>query len=234
MQVLGIIPARAGSKGLPGKHLRQAGGRPLIDWTFAAARGSRMLTRTILTTDDEQVAAHARRLNVDVPFIRPAALARDDTPMLDVLEHAISETEKVGPLVDLVVLLQPTSPLRTSDDIDTAVNLLITTGVDSVVTVMPVPHQFNPTSVMIRDGDALVPFAAGTTATRRQDKPDVVARNGPAVLAVRRDVLIAGRTLYGARVVPLEMDAESSVDVDTEWDLAVADLALRRRAAPPA
>lgn len=229
MHSVGIIPARAGSKGLPGKHLRLLGGRPLVDWTFDAARGSR-LSRTIVSTDDDAVAAAAREQGVEVPFVRPAALAGDETPMIDVLLHALETLEAGGGArIDVVVLLQPTSPLRRAEHIDAALTILETTTADTVVSVVPVPHRFNPVSVMRLEGGRLVPYAAHPTVTRRQDKPPVLARNGPAVLAVRRHVLLEQRALYGADCRPLLMDEAESIDIDTAWDLAVAECALRLR-----
>lgn len=227
MHVVAIIPARAGSKGLPGKHLLPLAGRPLIAWTFDAARASRSLSRVIVSTNDSAVAEAARTAGIDVPFDRPDTLAADDTPMIDVLVHAVGELEREGPRVDIVVLLQPTSPLRTPAHIDSAVQMLQQSDADTVVTVVPVPHRFNPASVMALNDGRLAPYAGGDTIARRQDKPAVYARNGPAVLAVRRDVLIEQRSLYGRDIRPLVMDPEESIDVDTPWDLAVAECALR-------
>ncbi len=231
MRSLGIIPARAGSKGLPGKHLRLLAGRALVEWTFEEARASR-LSRTIVSTDDEAVAATARVAGIEVPFMRPPALAADDTPMLEVLVHAVEALESVGdPHFDAIVLLQPTSPLRRASHIDEALATLEQTGADAVVTVVPVPHRYNPVSVMRLDGERLVPWTAGATATRRQDKPPVFARNGPAVLAVRRDVLVGQRSLYGNDCRPLVMTEEESIDIDTAWDFALAECLLQQRVA---
>ncbi|MEQ1896012.1 MAG: acylneuraminate cytidylyltransferase family protein [Vicinamibacterales bacterium] len=231
MRIIGIVPARGGSKGLPGKHLLPLAGRPLIAWTFDAALGSTTLGRVILSTDDERIAQIARGQGVDVPFMRPADLAVDETPMIDVLLHAIAELTAVGDAPDAVVLLQPTSPLRRAAHIDGAVRLLGTSGADAVVSVVPVPHRFNPVSVMRLEGDRLTPFAGGASVTRRQDKPLVYARNGPAVVAVRTRVLVDERSLYGRDTRALPMSEADSIDVDTEWDLAVAELALARRRA---
>ncbi len=126
-----------------------------------------------------------------------------------------------------MVLLQPTSPLRRSDHIDGAVDLLASSGADSVVTVVEVPHQFNPVSVMRLDGERLRPYADGPLVTRRQEKPRVFARNGPAVLAVRTAVLDAG-SLYGDHCRPLVMGAEESIDVDNAAHLDIAGFYLSR------
>src|SRR5829696_3701443 len=185
MFVLGVVPARGGSRGIPRKNLVEVGGRPLLAYTADAARASRRLSRTVLSTDDAAIATAGRQLGLDVPFMRPPELAVDDTPMLPVLQHAVTEAAKSGPAADIVVLLQPTSPLRRAEHIDAAVDLLEQSGADSVISVVEVPHQFNPVSVMRLDEDRLHPFTGGLTIARRQDKPRVFARNGPAVLAVR-------------------------------------------------
>jgi CMP-N,N'-diacetyllegionaminic acid synthase len=227
VNVLGVVPARGGSKGIPHKNLASVAGRPLLAYTADAVRASRRLTRTIVSTDDETIADSARQLGFEVPFMRPAALAEDAAPMLPVLQHADREMTARGFTADVVVLLQPTSPLRRAEHIDGAVDLLAETGADSVVSVMEVPHQFSPASVMRMDGTRLVPFMEGELITRRQDKPRTWARNGPAVLAVRADVLRSG-SLYGTDVRPLVMTARDSLDLDTPEDLEWLEAWLAR------
>jgi CMP-N-acetylneuraminic acid synthetase len=228
MQVLGLIPARGGSKGVPNKNLALLCGRPLLAYTADAVRESGRLTRTIVSTDDEAIVAAALALGLEVPFMRPQELSADDTPMLPVMQHAATAMSRVGFAVDVMVLLQPTSPLRRGEHIDAAVDLLERSGADSVVSVVEVPHQFNPASVLTLVGGRLQPLMSGETVSRRQDKPRVLARNGPAVLAVRTAVL-AGGGLYGNDCRPILMSAEDSIDVDTTWDLSIAELALRGR-----
>jgi len=234
MNVLGVVPARGGSKAIPGKNLASIGGRPLLAYTADAARASRRLTRVVVSTDDAAIAGAARALGLEVPFLRPAALAADDTPMLPVLQHAARELARGGFAADVVVLLQPTSPLRRAEHIDRAVDLLESTGADSVVSVVEVPHAFTPVSVLQLVGDRLRPYLDGETVTRRQDKPRLLARNGPAVLAVRTRVLEAG-SLYGSDSRPLLMHPADSVDIDDPADLQLAELMLARvRRAPDA
>ena len=226
--VLGIIPARGGSKGIPHKNLALVGGRPLLAYTADAVNESARLTRTVVSTDDEQIADSARSLGLDVPFLRPSSLAADDTPMLPVLQHAVDTLKSEGFTADIVVLLQPTSPLRRGEHIDAAIVWLERAGGDSVVSVVEVPHQFSPVSIMRGDDGWLFPFLDGPAVTQRQDKPRLYARNGPAVLAVRASV-IAGGSLYGDRSWPLVMKPEESVDVDTPWDLSLVEWALSVR-----
>lgn len=223
--VLGLVPARSGSKGVPGKNIRLLAGRPLLEYTAQAARGAGVVDRLVLSTDAPEIASIGERVGLDVPFMRPAALAQDDTPMLPVVEHALAYLGEQGWRPDIVVLLQPTSPLRRAEHIDRAIDLLEATGADSVVSVVEVPHQFSPVSVMRLDGDRLRPYGDGPLVTRRQDKPRVYARNGPAVLAVRTGVLEAG-SLYGEDCRPLVMTAGESVDVDAPDDLALVQVLL--------
>ncbi len=229
-QVLGIVPARGGSKGVPGKNLALVAGRPLLAYTADAALASRRLSRTITSTDDETVAEAAVQLGLDVPFMRPPALATDSAPMLPVLRHALEMMRACGDDIRVLVLLQPTSPLRRTEHIDAAVELLDQTGADSVVSVVEVPHQFTLGSLLTMVDGRLASVTAVDATTRRQDKPRMYARNGPAVLAVRADVVDAG-SLYGEHCRALVMAAEDSIDVDTSFDLHLVDLLLRERRA---
>ena len=231
MEVLGVIPARGGSKGIPRKNLATLGGRPLIAHTCDAVQESRRLTRVVVSTDDEEVAATARRLGVDVPFLRPAALAADDTPMLDVLIDLVTTLEHQGYRPDVVVLLQPTSPFRRAEHIDAAIELLVESQADSVVSVVAGPHQFTPLSLMRLDGDRLLPADGTSGPLRRQDKPTLFARNGPAVLAVRTAVLLEQHALYGGDTRALVMSREDSIDIDDAFDLEIAELLLAARSA---
>ena len=260
-----MIPARGGSKGIPRKNLAILAGRPLIAYTVDAARASSGLTRVMVSTEDDEIAGVTRRLGVEVPFLRPARLAADETPILDVLTDLVAsleQRERYRP--DILVLLQPTSPFRRAGHIDAAIDLLRSSGADSVVTVVPVPHQFTPSSLMQLQGDRLVPWTdgppkgghydsgevvsaflvrrsgseggsrTGTDApapTRRQDKPLLFARNGPAVLAVRTDVVTGAKALYGADTRGLVMSREDSFDIDDRFDLGVAELLMASRPA---
>jgi CMP-N,N'-diacetyllegionaminic acid synthase len=224
-----VIPARGGSKGIPRKNLALLAGRPLLAYTADAARGSRRLSRVVISTEDEEIAGIGRQMGVDVPFLRPAHLAADETPMLDVLTDLVASlerTERYRP--DVLVLLQPTSPFRRAGHIDAAVDLLTSTGADSVVTVVPVPHQFTPSSLMQLEGNRLVPWSEGAP-TRRQDKPLLFARNGPAVVAVQTRIVTERHTLYGPDTRGLVMAREESFDIDDAFDLEVAERLMASR-----
>jgi CMP-N,N'-diacetyllegionaminic acid synthase len=215
VSVLGLIPARGGSKGIPRKNLASVAGRPLLAWTVDAARAATELTRVVVSTDDDEIAEAA---GVDV-LRRPPELAADETPMLDVVRHAVDALQP-----DVVVLLQPTSPLRRPEHVDAVVRLLLESGADSVVSVVEVPHRYRPDALMDVVDGRVVP--RGSTRTR-QEKELVYARNGPAVLALRSSSL--GDDLYGGDTRPYVMDERDSLDVDTPFDLELADLLLRAR-----
>lgn len=228
MRVVGLIPARGGSKGIPGKNIAPCAGKPLLAWTCEAALGSRRLARTILSTDSAEIAAVGRACGVDAPFMRPSGLAQDETPAIEVMTHALGWFEGQGEAVDALVLLQPTSPLRRSRHIDDAVALFEQSGADTVVSVVEVPHRFHPSSVMREVDGRLEPFLGGDTVTRRQDQAVLLARNGPAVLVVSRVMLAAGR-LYGGRTVGYRMATEDSLDIDDPADLKLGSFLLRER-----
>jgi CMP-N,N'-diacetyllegionaminic acid synthase len=233
MRLVAVIPARGGSKGIPGKNIATCAGKPLLAWTCEAARAARSLGRTLLSTDAEDIAAVARRWGVEVPFMRPAALAADDTPAVPVLQHALEWLEGAGEHPDALVLLQPTSPLRRAEHIDAAARLFEAGSADTVVSVVDVPHRYHPDSVVIERDGTLQPYRAGTeTVTRRQDQQPLLARNGPAVLIVSRAMVKAGK-LYGGRTVGYRMARQDSIDVDTPEELALATLLLRSRGAQP-
>jgi CMP-N-acetylneuraminic acid synthetase len=225
MKALGLIPARGGSKGIPRKNLALLAGRPLLAWTCDAARGASGLSRTIVSTDDDEIAQEARRFGVEVPFMRPAELAADDTPMLAVVAHALAQVDEP----DAVVLLQPSSPLRQSRHIDEALQILRESGADTVVSVVEVPHAFTPASLMRIESGRLRPDGDDVGPVDRHAKERLYARNGPAVLVTRPDTVRSG-SLYGADIRPYVMSRLESVDVDGPEDLALAELHLARAA----
>jgi CMP-N,N'-diacetyllegionaminic acid synthase len=228
MRFLGIIPARGGSKGVPGKNIRPLAGKPLIAWTIEAAQRSRALDRLLVSTDDPVIAAAARNFNVEVRM-RPASLAADDTPTRPVLEHVTKELEAEGAVFDAVVTLQPTSPLRLPIHIQEAcAQFAADRQADSLVSCLAVPHIFNPLSVMKRNADGyLENFMGGNTITRRQDKPEVFARNGAAIYVTRRDRICD--YVFGGKLLCYLMDEKYSLDIDTVADFIAADRIMAAR-----
>jgi CMP-N-acetylneuraminic acid synthetase len=227
--VLGIVPARGGSKGLPGKNVRPLAGRTLLEYTARAARESGVLDRVILSTDSAEIADTGRRAGLDVPFMRPVMLASDDTPMLPVIQHALESLARDGWSPDMIVLLQPTSPLRRPDHIRAAVTTLRDTKADSVVTVVEIPRHLSPDYVMRIDGGRLQPFLPeGARVTRRQDARPAYSRDG-TVYAFWRATIERFGGIYGEDCRPLLIDARESLSIDSpaDWDAAERLLAGR-------
>jgi CMP-N-acetylneuraminic acid synthetase len=228
-RVLAIVPARGGSKGVPGKNLRKLAGRTLLDYTAQAARDSGVIDRIVLSTDSAEIADAGRRAGLDVPFMRPAALAQDDTPMLPVIQHAIDTLAADGWTMDVIVLLQPTSPLRRPAHVRDAVTLLRETKADSVVSVIELPRHLSPDYVMRIDGGALRPFLdAGARVTRRQDARPAYSRDG-TVYTCWRATLERWGNIYGERCLPLILDAAESLSIDSPGDWAEAERRLAQR-----
>jgi CMP-N,N'-diacetyllegionaminic acid synthase len=230
MRVLGLIPARGGSKGVPRKNIRMLGGKPLLHYTAATARAARLLARVVLSTDDDEIARIGRECLLEVPFMRPPELAADATPSLLVVKHALESLAKEGDVFDAVCLLQPTHPFRQAGDIDACITLLGESGADSVVTVLPVPPEHNPHWVFFRDPDGTLRLSTGesTLIPRRQDLPPAFHREG-SVYVTLRDVVLRGGSLLGDRVIGYPVDPEQSVNIDTQEDWARAEMLLRER-----
>jgi len=229
MAMVGLIPARSGSKGIPGKNIASCAGRPLIAWTCDAARASARLANAIVSTDSEEIAQVARDWGIEAPFIRPPDLALDGTPSLDVMLHALEWLERSGVKVSALMLLQPTSPLRTQRHIDEAADLFLSSGADTLVSVVEVPHRFHPDS-LVRERDGWIsPYHAGKpTVTSRHDLSSLFGRNGPAILIVSPHILRSKR-LYGELVRAYRMDPGDSLDIDTPLDLEYAEFLLNRK-----
>lgn len=220
MKILGLIPARGGSKGVPGKNIKDLCGKPLLAYTAESALGARSLARVILSTDDGEIAEIGKRWGLDVPFMRPNELAADTTPTLPVIQHAVSALLAGGEKFDAVCLLQPTNPLRRAEDIDCCVELLFDSGADSVISVLPVPHAYNPNWVFVPNGNGLIESAAGAgepLIARRQDLPKAFHRDG-SVYVTRTETIMHENSLYGSKIKPYEINERFSANIDTESD----------------
>ena len=221
--VLALVPARGGSKGLPGKNTRLLAGRPLVAYAAEAARQSGVVDRTVLSTDSQAIADLGLAAGLDVPFMRPSELAGDEAPMLPVVEHAVALLETAGWPVEIVALLQPTSPLRRAEHVRRAVELLRESRADSVVSVVEVPRHLSPDYVMRVDNGRLVPFLPeGAGVTRRQDVRPAYVRDGTVYVMWRR-TLRDQRSLYGTDCRPMVLRAEESLSIDTPEDWADAE-----------
>jgi CMP-N,N'-diacetyllegionaminic acid synthase len=236
VKVLGVITARGGSKGLPGKNLKLLGGKPLIEYTVEAARASGAFDRVILSTDAPDIAAAVRSLGSDVPFMRPEELARDETPHQPVLEHAVrwlDEQEQYRP--DAVMILQPTSPFRSPRHIRESIALLDRSGADSVVSVSDVPPHFNPMRTLrVDEGGMASLFVGGQPVrfriNRRQDLPPAWTMNG-AIYLFRTHVLFSREpSLYGETTAAYAMSQADGISIDSIDDWTEAERMLAQRA----
>jgi len=230
-----VIPARGGSKAVPRKNIRLLNDKPLIAYSIEQAALAATLTRSLISTDDDEIARVAEAWGGDVPFLRPAHLAQDDTPMLPVLLHALEYAEQDdGIQYSAVVILQPTSPLRTADDIDRSVQALFATGADTVVTICQVDKLSHPLLVQrinVQDGNRLYPFWTGPEYERvshanREELPPVVRLNA-AVYALRRETLVRENRIIGDDVCGVWMEVSRSIDIDTEDDFRIAEALIR-------
>ena len=230
MKALGIIPARGGSRGVPRKNIRLLYGKPLIQYTAEAALASRRLSRVILSTEDEEIAEVGRGCGLEVPFLRPAELARDETPTLPVVQHAVRWIEDEGDRYDLICVLQPTNPMRQTADIDACLVMFEDNDLDSVISVLTVPHEYNPHWVYLRDEAGLLRLSTGETdpLPRRQALPAAFHREG-SVYVTRRDVLMKENSLYGKRLQGHLMSANQCINIDTEKDWQRAEKMLNTR-----
>jgi N-acylneuraminate cytidylyltransferase len=216
--IVGIVTARGGSRSVPRKNIAALGGRPLLAWTAEAALGS-CLDRVVLSTDDAEIARIGAEHGLEVPFLRPAGLAGDSALSIHVMQHAI--TELADPAVHALMLLQPTTPLRTSADIDGAVRLFESTGADSVISVTDVDGH-HPARMKWLEGDRLVdpPYAEEIENQPRQQLRPTYIRNG-ALYLTRLAVILAG-SFKGADSRAWIMPPHRSVNIDGPFDLAMA------------
>lgn len=213
MRVLAIIPARGGSRGVPGKNIRDLAGKPLIVWSIEHALGSRYVTDTVVSTDCPRIAEIARKAGALVPFLRPADLASDSAATEPAMLHALTEMERIHPRYDVVALLQPTSPLRAPDMTDRALARLDAEGADSLLSVTE-SHAFFWRQDPVR---ALYDYAR---RPRRQDiaPADRSWRETGSLYLTRRDLLVESGNRLGGRITLFETPEEESFEIDTLAD----------------
>ena len=230
MEILGLIPARGGSKGIKGKNIKPLGGRPLIEYTFDAALESKLLSRVILSTDSEEIAEIGKRCGIEVPFLRPADISTDESPAYSYIQHCLDflkNNEAYEP--GFIVILQPTTPFRHASDIDLCVTLLLQGGYDSVVSVAELPNKYHPDWYQVIGPDGLLrPYAQRSweqVAPRRQELTPSYIRNG-AVYAFRQETFLKTRNIYGTTVTPYIMPTERSINIDDMSDWQRAEVAI--------
>lgn len=222
-RILAIIPARSGSVGVPGKNIRMVAGKPLLAWTIEAALHSRYLDRVIISTDTQEIAHVASSFGCEVPFLRPAEIARSETPSSAVVLHALEWFADY----DLIMLLQPTSPLRTTADIDAALDALLESQSTSCIGVCEA-HPHPNWMKTIDESGMLQPFLPAPIADRRQDLPPVYGINGAVYVASVAEYK-AVASFQTARTQAYVMPAERSLEIDNEFDLFLCEQVLKCR-----
>lgn len=232
MEILGFIPARGGSKGIPNKNIVELCGKKLIEYTYEAAEKSKYLTRIILSTDSDKIANTAiERPKIEVKM-REKCLATDTTKTADVIEDLLDRLyNKEKYIPDYIVILQPTSPLRSNQDIDNCMEMLLKDStIDSVVSVCQAPHNCIPEKIMmLEDGLLKAYLPGGERYTTRQELPQYYARNGAAVYAFKTSVFRKTHNYYGTKCLPYIMEEERSIDIDNQYDLELARLLIKRK-----
>lgn len=228
MQVLGIVTARGGSKGIPRKNLVPLAGKPLLAYTAEVALASKGLKRTVLSTDDDEIARIGKSYGLDVPFLRPAELALDGTPTIPVLQDVVRRLEEAGERYDAIFLLQPTNPLRMVSDIDGAIELLRETGADSVISFVDTGER-HPARMKLIDETGRVtdpPFAEEFEGQPRQQLKKMFVRDG-SVYLTRRDVLMCQNSLKGRDCRAWIIPEERSRNIDDEFDLFLVEQMMK-------
>ena len=223
MKILAIIPARGASKGVPKKNIKLLHGKPLLQYTFESAQDSKLLTHVILSSDNLEIIEAAHKIGLEAPFVRPQELATDTASSIDVVLHAIDFMERKGLFYDAICLLQPTSPFRKSGFIDKAIEKFISQKSDSMISVLKVPHEFNPHWVFEEDATGNLKIATGENEIikRRQELPNAYYRDGSLYLT-KMEVLKNKKSFYGNTIGYIENDPEFYCNIDTmkDWELA--------------
>jgi len=228
-KTLGVITARGGSKSIPRKNIKKLAGKPLIAYTIEAAKESKYLTRCVVSTDDEEIAEISRRYGADVPFLRPAELAQDDSTSMAVVQHALKWLkENKGEEYDYLMILQPTSPLRTAEDIDGCIKKIVETDADSVMSMYEL-MDFSPKKFKkIIEGDLIEPYfqEEGRESSRRQDLDKMYKRN--CAIYLTKTSLIMEGDLFGKKSVAYLMSEERSIDINSPLDFELAEFWIKK------
>ena len=227
-KIIAIIPARGGSKGLPKKNVKEIMGKPLIAWTIEQALASKYLDKIVVSTDNEEIKLISEKYGAEVPFLRPKVLARDDSPTIDVIMHAINWFEKREEYFDIIVLLEPTSPLRKEDDIDNAIELFIKNidKADSLVSVGDV-HLENPYIMKKFEKGYVKSFIEiNEEIYQRQQLPKVYFPYGVIYLS-KTDALKKYKTFYQERTIPYYIERWQNYEVDDIYDFICAEAIIK-------
>jgi len=227
-KLLAIIPARSGSKRLPNKNILPLHGKPLIQWSIDAAINSSFIDAVVVSTDSIEIADIAEKGGARVPFIRPAELSSDESTSIDVVLHAINELGSRGEYFNYVMLLQPTSPLRTEKHIDESVQLLLSKGAKAVVSVCRITHPIEWIGE-IQDDLSMDAFIKNIEPARRaQDFPDRYSLNGSIYLVSVPEFVKYKKFAIDQGCFAYKMEPESSVDIDEQLDFEVCEMIMSK------
>ena len=229
MRILGLIPARGGSKGVPKKNSKLLAGKPLIAYSIEAALGATHLDTVTLSSDSDAIIAIATAMGVEVPFKRPAELATDASPTIDTVIHTLQFYAGQGVHYDAVCLLQPTNPFRNSAFIDDCIHTFQQAQTDSLISVLAVPHEYNPHWVFEPDAQGQLKISTGESQiiSRRQELPPAYHRDG-SIYITKTSVLLNQNSLYGDSMSYVVSDPELHVNIDTPDDWEQAELLAKK------
>ncbi len=227
-KILALIPARGGSKGVFRKNIRKVAGKPLIAWTIEEAKKSVFIDRLIVTTDDKEIASVSKKYGADLPFMRPKRLATDKANVISAVMHALDWAEKHDEQYDIILLLQASSPLRKAEDMDNALKLLFSKKCESIVSVCESEHPPYWLNTLGRGGSMKDFIKKGLAGKNRQAFGAYYRISGALYLAYA-DYLKMKGSFLGKETYAYIMPAERSIDIDSEFDLQIADLLLRKR-----
>lgn len=224
MRILGLIPVRSGSKGVPGKNVKLLNGKPLLEYTTSVALQSKQLANVVVSTNDRDIADIASNCGAEVPFLRPTELAQDDTPTIDVVHHALEWFAKRDLHYDAVCLLQVTTPFRTAAFLDEAI-VKFSDGIhDSLISVREVPHEFNPHWTFEKNESGSLSISTGETTIipRRQQLPTAFHRDG-SIYITKTKIILEKNSLLGSNITYIESSLPYvNIDTAADWEKAEA------------
>lgn len=229
-KIIGVIPARGGSKSIPRKNIKILQGKPLVAYTIEEAKKSKYLTHLVVSTEDEEIKNISLKYGAEVPFLRPKELATDDALAIPTVQHTVITIEKIKNInYDYVIMLQPTTPLRETEDIDKALAMLIEADADGIISVVDVDNWHPMKMKKFDENSYLIDYQTPPVENPpRQILPKVYMVNG-AIYAAKRDVFMEKNTFKGEKCLGYIMPTERSVNIDTEIDFLIAEYYLKKR-----
>lgn len=232
LRILGIIPARGGSKGVPRKNIKLLGSKPLIAYSIQSSLESRELQEICVSTEDAEIAKISQQYGAKVPFIRPAYLATDSSPSIDTVIHAVQFYQKQGQIFDALCLLQATCPFRTAGDIQQSILTFKKSGADSLISVRKVPHEYNPHWTFKENKNGFLRIATGEKSIipRRQELPPAYHRDG-SIYIVKTKILLEQKSLYGEKIAFHVSQNPIHINIDTMQDWEKAEKLLQDKQA---